>query len=40
MAGPPCDVRVVAATLVHSLGVGQRGLKADVRDARVLSEEP
>jgi hypothetical protein len=28
----------VAATLVRSLGVGQRGLKHDVRDARVLSE--
>lgn len=32
------DVRVVAATLVHSLGVGQRGLKNDARDARILSE--
>ncbi len=32
------DVRVVAATLVRSLGVGQRGLKNDARDARVLSE--
>lgn len=32
------EVRVVAATLVRSLGVGQRGLKTDVRDARVLSE--
>ena len=32
------EVRVVAATLVRSLGVGQRGLKNDVRDARVLSE--
>jgi transposase len=32
------DVRVVAATLVRSLGVGQRGLKNDVRDARTLSE--
>ena len=32
------DVRVVAATLVRSLGVGQRGLKNDVRDARMLSE--
>ena len=31
------DVRVVAATLVRSLGVGQRGLKNDVRDARILS---
>lgn len=32
------DIRVVAATLVRSLGVGQRGLKNDVRDARILSE--
>lgn len=32
------DVRVVAATLVRSLGVGHRGPKTDVRDARVLSE--
>jgi transposase len=32
------DVRVVAATLVRSLGVGQRGLKNDARDACVLSE--
>jgi transposase len=32
------DVRVVAATLGRSLGVGHRGLKNDVRDARVLSE--
>ena len=32
------DVRVVAATLVRSLGVGQRGLKNDVRCARILSE--
>ena len=32
------EVRVVAATLVRSLGVGHRGLKNDVRDARVLSE--
>ena len=32
------EVRVVAATLVRSLGVGQRGLKNDVRDARTLSE--
>jgi transposase len=32
------EVRVAAATLVRSLGVGQRGLKTDVRDARVLSE--
>ena len=27
------DVRVVAATLVRALGVGQRGLKNDQRDA-------
>jgi hypothetical protein len=26
------DVRVVAATLVRSLGIGQRGLKNDVRE--------
>src|SRR3954447_25429898 len=32
------EVRVVAATLVRSLGVGQRGLNNDVRDARTLSE--
>ena len=32
------EVRVVAGTLVRSLGVGQRGLKNDVRDARTLSE--
>lgn len=32
------DVRVVAATLVRSLGVGARGIKTDVRDARVQSE--
>jgi transposase len=32
------EVRVVAATLVRSLGVEQRGLKNDVRDARTLSE--
>ncbi len=32
------DVPVVAATLVRSLGVGHRGLKNDVRDARALSE--
>jgi len=32
------EVRVVPATLVRSLGVGQRGLKNDQRDARVLSE--
>lgn len=32
------EVRVVPATLVRSLGVGQRGIKTDIRDARVLSE--
>jgi transposase len=32
------EVRVVPATLVRSLGVGERGLKTDVRDARKLSE--
>ena len=32
------EVRVVAATLVRLLGIGQRGLKNDVRDARTLSE--
>jgi transposase len=32
------EVRVVAASLVKSLGVGQRGVKTDQRDARVLSE--
>jgi len=32
------DVRVVPATLVRTLGVGQRGIKTDKRDARVLSE--
>ncbi len=32
------EVRVVAATLVRSLGVGARGIKTDKRDARVLSE--
>ena len=32
------EVRVVPATLVRSLGVGQRGLKNDERDARILSE--
>ena len=31
-------LRVVAATLVPSLGVGYRGLKNAVRDARVLNE--
>lgn len=32
------EVRVVPATLVPTLGVGQRGVKTDQRDARVLSE--
>jgi transposase len=32
------EVRVVPATLVRSLGVGQRRIKNDERDARVLSE--
>jgi transposase len=32
------EVRVVPATLVRSLGVGERGLKSDKRDARKLSE--
>ncbi len=32
------DVRVVAATLVRSLGIGARGIKTDRRDAQVLSE--
>ena len=32
------DRRVVPATLVRSLGVGERGLKSDKRDARKLSE--
>jgi transposase len=32
------EVRVVPATLVRALGVGSRGLKTDVRDARNLSE--
>jgi hypothetical protein len=32
------DVCIVPATLVRSLGVAQRGLKNDVRDARALSE--
>jgi transposase len=31
-------VRIVPATLVKALGVGQRGIKNDVRDARLLSE--
>jgi transposase len=32
------EVRVVPATLVRALGVGHRGIKTDVRDARCLSE--
>lgn len=32
------DVVIVPALLVRSLGVGQRGIKTDVRDARNLSE--
>jgi len=32
------DVRVVPATIVRSLGVAQRGIKTDQRDARALSE--
>jgi transposase len=32
------EVRVVAATLVRTLGVGARGIKSDRRDAQVLSE--
>jgi transposase len=32
------DVRVVPATLVRQLGVGARGIKTDLRDARVLSD--
>ena len=32
------EVRVVAATLVPSLGVGARGVKTDRRDAQILSE--
>jgi transposase len=32
------EIRVVPATLVRSLGVGQRKTKTDIRDARVLSE--
>jgi transposase len=32
------QVRVVPATLVRQLGVGERGLKTDQRDARKLSE--
>jgi len=32
------EVRVVPATLARTLGVGARGIKTDIRDARVLSE--
>jgi transposase len=32
------EVRVVPATLVKALGVGSRGIKTDIRDARCLSE--
>lgn len=32
------EVRVVPSTLVRGLGVGARGIKTDVRDARALSE--
>jgi transposase len=32
------EVRVVPATLVKTLGVGDRGMKTDKRDARKLSE--
>jgi transposase len=32
------EVRIVPSTLVQQLGVGERGLKTDVRDARKLSE--
>jgi transposase len=32
------EVRVVPAILVRALGVGARGIKTDVRDARTLSE--
>jgi transposase len=32
------EVRVVPATLVRQLGVGERGVKTDKRDARKLSE--
>lgn len=33
-----CEVKVVPASLARSLGVGSRGMKSDVRDARNLSE--
>jgi transposase len=32
------EVRVVPTTLVRALGVGARGTKTDVRDARIMSE--
>lgn len=32
------EVRVIASTLVRSLGVGSRGVKNDRKDARVMSE--
>jgi transposase len=32
------EVRVVPATLVRTLGIGERGMKTDQRDARKLSE--
>src|SRR5690606_31146640 len=32
------EVRVVRATLSKQLGVGDRGIKTDLRDARTLSE--
>lgn len=32
------EIRVVPATLVRTLGVGARGIKTDIRDARVQSE--
>ena len=32
------EVRVVPATLAKQLGVGERGVKTDLRDARKLSE--
>jgi transposase len=32
------EVRIVPGTLVRTLGVGQRGIKTDQRDAQVLSE--
>lgn len=32
------EIRIVPGTLVRALGVGQRGIKTDQRDAQVLSE--